>query len=126
MKKMVMLLWMTLLLPLAGYAQNIKIGDIEISDQMAKEYFLDCYTHPDTIQSRQFKEGDWFDQKMKKRISTYHPSRKAGDSIKITATDSFNFFIIVPREPSAADFRDWFIRNQQRKANKRASEKVGQ
>lgn len=32
-----------------GLKAQIKIGDITVSEAMAKEYFLDCYTHPDTL-----------------------------------------------------------------------------
>ena len=77
-----------------GHAQNIKIGDIAISDSLAKEYFLDCYTNPDTIQSPNTIEGRdnirrW-EEIESKAIERYW--------------DAGNWYLIIPREPSAYDF----------------------
>lgn len=99
-------------------AQNIKIGDIAVSDSLAKKYFLDCYQHPDTIRNQPYSNGDWFDQKFKKSIGWYDPNQKktskiykSGDSITFSFWGNpFDGFIIVPRDPTAADFRDWFFR----------------
>jgi hypothetical protein len=48
MKKLSLLL---LLLPLSLLAQ-IKIGNITIPDSVAQKYFLDCYSHPDTVKPK--------------------------------------------------------------------------
>lgn len=97
-----------LALPFLVGAQNIKIGDISISDSLAKEYFLDCYQKPDTIPDQPISPSAWFNFKLKQSIGRYDPS----NSKKF---NHFQEFIIVPREPSAADFRDWYLRRSKKK-----------
>ena len=48
MKNKTLILFLVLLASQVS-AQGIKIGDIEIPNKIAKEYFLDLYTSPDTI-----------------------------------------------------------------------------
>lgn len=111
-------LWIIFALPIVAFAQNVKIGDITISDSMAREYFLDCYARPDTIPSQAFKEGDWFHEKLKHKIKWYSPNlakarTTGGDSVYISFGGQL--FLIAPREPSAADFRDWFLKRRKSK-----------
>lgn len=81
-------------------AQNIKIGDIELSDSFAKEYLLDCYNRPDTIQTPiSCIEGDWYWRKERQSIKCFY-ERRGNDKYG----KRFDKYIIVPREPSAWDF----------------------
>lgn len=110
-----------LLLPTLLCAQNIKIGDISISEALAKEYFLDCHQRPDTI----FYNGSpELDHKLKQAIYWYRNPKFPNPENKpqfITVTPEHRIkrkspnmwsyaLMLVPREPSAADFRDWYLR----------------
>ena len=81
-----------LLLPGFVYSQNIKIGDISISDSLAKEYFMDCYNRPDTIITQNgYIEGSWYYEQDKRSIGRI--------------IDKFyQECLLVPRTPSAFDF----------------------
>lgn len=97
-----------MLFPCYASTQNIRIGDLAISDSLAKEYFLDCHTHPDTIRNQPYKEGEWFHQKLLKKIKWYNKKTYNHSPKELP----MGLYIIVPREPSAADFRDWFIKQK--------------
>lgn len=126
-KMMLKAIWILLM---AGVVNGqIKIGDIEISDAIAKEYFLDLYAKPDTIPYRYlvinkepYRSGEeiWSERKKKVQKTIYKCSdwKELGYSSKkefiwlIKGKDgpgrSERIFYILPREPSASDFAKWF------------------
>lgn len=97
-------------------AQNIKIGDISISEALAKEYFLDCQSRPDTIYTHNYTPEFWFAKPIGHKIGyyckhiPYRPIFIVDKNVDIKLQDHKLKFIVVSREPSAADFRDWFLR----------------
>lgn len=103
-------------------AQNIKIGDISISDALAKEYFLDCYKRPDTVYCYTERAKNSF----KFAIAWYRnpeaPTSVRPVLIPVNSRDTANeppgvayTYLLLPREPSAEDFRDWFLRKAELK-----------
>ena len=100
-----------------------------MSDSLAKEYFLDCYTHTDTIASRAYSEGDWYHRRTMNYIDLWTPFTNVnkeevivdadGDTILYISSDNFcTFYYIVPREPSAFDFMMFMNRKNREKDKK--------
>lgn len=90
-------------------AQGIKIGDIEIPIEMAKEYFLDCYANPDTINVFTYLGVNRYvtsDKETMHKIGKLkmRAIRKKGD-----------WEYIIPRKPTASDFAKWFRKRYAKK-----------
>lgn len=121
-----------------GVSGQIKIGDIEIPEKMAKEYFLDLYTKPDTVNAGDLiMNKGWFSpskviwSERKKRIIKIiyncsdwkekgHPNEESFIR-RIKGEGGFDLgileriFCIIPREPSASDFAKWMRKRYERK-----------
>jgi len=89
MKKLLILI----LLPFIGISQ-VKIGEITITEQQAKEYFLDCYNNPDTIDGKvnNYVETDF--EKELRKIAI----RQLYDTVLIKAhyDTTFNYPFVNP------------------------------
>ena len=76
-------------------AQNIKIGDITLSDSLAKEYLIDCYNKPDTVTFSYVRSLDH-----KEKYFFYKHNLGV-----ITMPDNYiKQAYLFPRTPSAFDF----------------------
>jgi len=122
-----MMLKVIWILMLAGVVNGqIKIGDIQITERIAKEYFLDCYLNPDTVRIYAFEglkfksEPDWYDdygnryynlESIKKKFPmgevyvTYKSVRKKW-------RDRLWLAYLKARTPSESDFAEWFRKRE--------------
>lgn len=108
--------------------EGIKIGDIKVSVELAKEYFVDLYINPDTISARElimnkgpfqpskvrwsgrkktiietiYKCDDWQEKGARSKQSLVNLIKLEGPVFWSTRT-----FYVLPREPSAIDFAHW-------------------
>lgn len=110
--------YLILLLLAISIQAQIKIGDITINESLAKEYFMDCHTHPDTVivhRDNMLANGVWFDRftdNLGNKYSSWDDllSKCYLGEIK----DTNNFFcwtFLKPRKPTAQDFSEWFIKH---------------
>lgn len=106
---------------------QIKIGDITISDSLAKEYFLDCYQRPDTFKKKY--SGISYVNGGERFMTNYEIEQKNEmenfnswlDKNKIKVLRKYGNYkgekytedewYLVPRTPSASDFAE-FIRRK--------------
>lgn len=104
----------------APVVAQIKIGDITISDSLAKEYFLDCHKHPDTLKKKypnvSYADGAermMSDLEIKQKIemdrfnqwldeNNIKVLRKYGNHNGIKYIE--DEWYLMPRQPSASDF----------------------
>lgn len=104
-------------------SSQIKIGDIEISEKMAMEYFLDCYQHPDTVTITPFWSSDKdatrrYKEIVKKSLYEVKPTKAElkknaerdweGEKIPYSKR-GIPYRYAIARQPSADDFSKWFI-----------------
>lgn len=102
---------------------QVKIGEIEISMEVAKEYFLDCYLIPDTVTNRFESRGSVLNEEI--MISDPMFGDKFND-LKIEAKRLENIslskfrkdgdmrtYYVVPRIPTAQDFVKWMKRHEE-------------
>jgi len=115
-------------------AQGIKIGDIEIPVDIAKEYFVDLYIHPDTVrytESYNSVKGhtlkkkaiaEWYGDRFGKVV--YRPKGISNQTWHFMRIDTTKFvtpeghydplhnriynYYAFPRKPTASDFAKWF------------------
>jgi len=96
---------------------QIKIGDIEISEKLAKEYFFDCYNKPDTVRVYRVGPGpkhislpDFYDDLGNKYFNTktiektYPRGRVKSQSYKKRLYGIY----LKTRVPSKVDFAEWY------------------
>lgn len=115
------------ILLLAGLVSGqIKIGDIEISEEIAKEYFLDCYNRPDTVRIYSFKgvrhmsEPDWYDDQGNRYYNTEtiaknFPMGEVFVTYKSVRKEWQNHYWLAylkARTPSKDDFSKWFRKRE--------------
>jgi hypothetical protein len=110
-------LMLFMLLPVSVLSQ-IKIGDITISDSLAREYFLDCYKKSDTITVQELRDKDpyrylysekgcamsdaWFNDIVKKSIGTIYSK----------SMPRYPKAYLIARTPSAYDFGVWMVKKK--------------
>jgi hypothetical protein len=112
MKKLLLFIVISLLLTICygqintkgiTYKDCVKIGNIILSDSLAKEYFADLYKYPDTIPNHPYIDGDDYNQRIKNAIGIY-------DTNYGSFTNIFKW--IVPRRPSEDDFVKYLLRKK--------------
>lgn len=92
---------------------QIKIGDLEISDALAKEYFFDCQKRPDTIfvtRDNMLYGGEGFNSFHDDHGGKYFSwsAVQAAFPLGETKTDVlFAWKFTRARIPSALDFAEW-------------------
>lgn len=109
------------------FAQMIKFGDISVDQKLAKEYFADLYTHPDTIIEKSYEDylgnngyytrEEYNEAKLKaaefnKNLEKFN----LGIFIDSTCIHTHNFSIkyIMPRKPSEEDFVRWYMKYKEK------------
>lgn len=107
------------LLSLTVAQAQIKIGDITVSRALAREYFLDCQTHPDTV-TNPYEKNYWIVDDSATVGATYSEKeaamRDAEDerltrvALGVFRGKDYRKRYVVPRTPSAADFAKWLRR----------------
>lgn len=98
-----------LLYSLIAFGQ-IKIGDITISEKIAKDFFYYCQINPDTITIRvsmggtseeeEFRYKELDRQSLTGRISH---SPEGGGFV-------YAYSWVIPKKPTAENFANWFIK----------------
>lgn len=94
---------------------QIKIGDIIISDSLAKEYFIDCYQHPETLQKDDYhnyipantvyydRDYDWAKIKAAE-YNKYIDDNSIGGEITVPVVLSDTTFYIKDGDTTGYDF----------------------
>ncbi len=112
-----------LVLPLVNVAEaQIKIGDMEITEAIAKEYFLDCYVNPDTVRvyrksSSYGNEPRFYDDLGNRYFNRETIKKKylrglAKQRTKHEWRRGLEGIYLKTRTPSADDFAEWFRRKK--------------
>lgn len=102
---------------------QIKIGDITISDSLAKEYFLDCYQYPETTYTGWLQHPIYLEEVIgsldtldywgihTNRIIERYPNK----TVKLRADTILPEYKTYPRTPSASDFAAFMRRKYKTK-----------
>jgi len=86
---------------------QVKIDNLEVSDKIAKEYFLDCYKNPDTVWFRSMNGGfspdPQRDEYGRMAIKIITEDKMFSETMGIVT----GYGYIVPRKPTSRDFMKW-------------------
>jgi len=90
---------------------QIKIGDIEVSEEIAKEFFYYCQTNPDTVVIKLPElvgEEDMRNFEILDRLSLtgrHFLTHEDGGAVKRV----YAFSWLIPRKPTEANLCRWFV-----------------
>ena len=83
---------------------QIKFGDITVPDSVAKEYFLDCWKHPDVVYNHSIGEIQDHDY-------MWYVDRR-GKRHDVLDTLSYGWKTVRVRRPNVDDFARWFLKEK--------------
>jgi hypothetical protein len=106
-------------LPFVGWAQ-FKIGEITIDSATARQYFVDCYIHPDTLKFKTWWEFSEIERpKNRPYMIDAPPAADAAaeaynaqlkrEAIEVLTKGYTNYYI-RPRKPTELDFIRWYAK----------------